>query len=111
MAGKLSGNGVWESSRMMLPEHVQALNDWAAEQQRRPRKQLADHELEQINRALQQSMRYRVQLCIRLYDTLEELKVVGVVEAVSRLYGRFKVGDDWFSIEDIESIEQDEEPC
>lgn len=111
MAGKLEGNGVWESSRMMLPEHVQALNDWAAEQQRMPRKQLADHELEQINRALQQSMSHRVPLCINLYDPFEQLRVVGVVESVSRLYGRFRVGDDWFPIADIQSIEVDDEPC
>lgn len=25
---KLEGNGIWESSRMMLPEHKVALNVW-----------------------------------------------------------------------------------
>ncbi|GIP14893.1 hypothetical protein J40TS1_05350 [Paenibacillus montaniterrae] len=111
MAGKLEGNGVWKLSRMTLPEHVQVINVCNENLNRMPPKQLAEYEMEQLNHMLQQSMLNRVPLCIKMYDSLEDLYIVGVVEAISRLYGRFKVGDDWFLVEDIEAIEQDDGPC
>lgn len=111
MAGKLEGNGVCKLSRMTLPEHVQAINVFNENLKVMSRKQLADHEMEQLNHVLLKSMLNHVPLCIKMYDPLEDLCIVGVVEAISRLYGRFKIGDDWFLIEDIEAIEQDDGPC
>lgn len=112
MASKLEGNGLFESSRMMLPEHKEALIRFNEELKRRERIELDEQELEQINRALRQSMQFKVSISIRLYDPFERLRVVGVVNNISRLHGQFKVGDDWFSISDIEGIEQeDDEPC
>lgn len=104
MAGKLEGIDIWKSSSTVLPEHIEALNRDSREQLRRPRKQLDDHELEQINYALQQSMLHRVPISIEMYDPFEVLRIVGVIEGISRQYGRFQVGDDWFSLEDIQAI-------
>lgn len=94
MASKLSGNGVWEGSRMMIPEHVQGYNEMMRNEQRRPRIELDEQELEQISRALQQSMKYKVPISIRFYDPFERLRFVGAVNNIDRLPGQFKVGDD-----------------
>ena len=37
---KLEGNGMWESSRMMLPEHIVQINQWATEIKKRERIEL-----------------------------------------------------------------------
>ena len=112
MASKLSGNGVWEGSRMMIPEHVQGYNEQMRNEQRRPRIELDEQELEQISRALQQSMKYKLQLSIRMYDPFETLRIIGVVDNISRMHGQFKVDGEWFNIDDVEAVElEDVEPC
>lgn len=109
MGSKLgSGNGMWESSRFMLPEHVEGINKLQREQLRQPRKVLADHELEQINRVIQLSMQQRVPISIKMYHPFEQLRVVGAVENISKLYGQFKVNGDWFSTDDIVGVESAE---
>lgn len=106
MASKLEGNGLWESGRMMLPEHKEAINVLNGKLKRRERVYLDEQELEEINRGIQESMKYKVAVTIRMYDPLEELRIVGVVENISMQRGQFRVGDDWFMMEDIEGIEQ-----
>lgn len=59
---------------------------------------------ELISDALRQSMQYKISLSLHMYDPYEELKVVGIVNNVSTLHGRFRVDDDWFNIDDIEDI-------
>src|SRR5690606_18962884 len=55
---------------------------------------------------------YKMPLTIKLYDSFEKLKVVGVVNELSKLHGQYKVGDDWSNIDDIEGIElEDVELC
>jgi len=110
MASKLSGNGIWDT-KWMLPEHKEGHDRFVESLQHKPRVTLDEQEWEQISRALQQSMQFKVPLAIKLYDPLEELKVVGVIGNLSKRHGQFKVGDDWFLIDDIEGIEVDEEPC
>jgi hypothetical protein len=57
-----------------------------------------------ISSILQHSMEQRVAVSILLYDPFEKLCVIGVIEHLSTQSGRFKVGDDWFIVDDIERI-------
>nr|WP_285855653.1 YolD-like family protein [Paenibacillus camelliae] len=95
----------------MLPEHKQMYEDYVASLDCRERIELDEQEVEQISRALQQSMQYKVPLSIRMYDPFERVQVIGVVENISKRYGQYKVNGDWFSVDDIEGIEVDNEPC
>lgn len=104
MAGKLEDIEMWESCSEMMPQHAETLKGQVDEQLCRPRKQLIAHELEQINDALHYSMEQRVPISIEMYDPFETLRIVGVIEGISKQYGRFQVGDDWFSLEDIQAI-------
>lgn len=99
---KLEGNGFWESSRMMLPEHKIAINDLAAEQKKRSRIELDEQEWIIISQLVEASLKHRKLIKLQMYHELEELEVYGVVDRVDQLQGRFMVDGEWFAIRDIE---------
>jgi hypothetical protein len=101
---KLEGNGLWESSRMMLPEHKSAINRQLFELQRRERIELDEQERELINQALADSLQQRNPIALKLFHPIEELNVIGVIDRVDVRQGRFAVDGEWFWIIDIERV-------
>lgn len=101
----LEGNGLWESSRMMLPEHKERINLHNANKDNRQRISLDDQELEQIGRKLTESLERRTIVTVRLYDENEQLQVVGMVDRISHQRGQFMVNGDWYPLADIEGID------
>lgn len=101
----LEGNGLWESSRMMLPEHKVAINWHNANKDNRQRISLDDQELEQIGRKLTQSLNQRTIITVRLFDEKEQLQVVGMVDKISQQRGQFMVNGDWYPLKDIEGVD------
>ncbi|MCR8656904.1 YolD-like family protein [Paenibacillus endoradicis] len=104
MSTKLEGNGLWESSRMMLPEHKGSIIQKDQEQKRRERIELDEQELNYINDTLIQSLRHSKPVSIKMYHSFEELVIIGVVERLDRQIGRFKVDGEWFILGDIERV-------
>lgn len=102
MRKKLEGNGLWESSRMMLPEHKYAINEWSASAKRRERVQLDEQEWEHVSRAVADSLRHRQPVAVQLYHPEELLTVIGVVDRVDQQKRTFMVDGEWFPIGDIE---------
>lgn len=95
----------WESSRMMLPEHVEAINDHNRNKDNKVRKELDEHELQLVETAIHQSMHRRQTLTISLYDPHEDLKVIGLIERVDQRAKQIKVDGEWFNMKDIMSVE------
>lgn len=106
MSKKLYGNALWESSRMMLPEHKDAINEYNRSLQARSRTQLDEQEQETINRALQQSLQQHLPLSIGMYDPYEQLRIIGTVERLDGLRQRFMVDGEWFDLAQVEEVEQ-----
>ena len=102
---KLEGNGMWESSRMMLPEHKVALNAWDRERQKRKRIELDEQEWEDVSRAVGQSMQQRQQIKLRMFHEFEDLEIVGIIDRVDQLNGRFMVDGEWFAVRNIEGAQ------
>jgi hypothetical protein len=105
MEKKLEGNGLWESSRMILPEHKEELQAWRRRRERRSRPELDEQEKERIDAALNWSLRTRKPVTVRVYDPYEDQIVTGVVERVDRLLRRIRVDGEWFAIGDIIGVE------
>lgn len=99
---KLEGNGLWQSSRMMLPEHKAALNEWDRERQKHTLIHLDEQAWEDISRVIAESIKLRKEIKLKMYHEFEELEVVGIVNRVDQLKGRFIVDGEWFAIKDIE---------
>lgn len=102
---KLEGNGIWESSRMMLPEHKVALNNWSRDQHKRPRIYLDEQEWEDVSRFVAESLQLRVPIKLKMYHELEDLEINGIVDRVDQHQSRFMVDGEWFLIRDIEGAE------
>lgn len=81
----------WESSRMMLPEHVEAINDHNSNKDTKVRKELDEHELQLVETAIHQSMHSRKTLTISLYDPHKVLKVIGLIERVDQRAKQIRV--------------------
>jgi len=99
---KLEGNGLWESSRMMLPEHKVRINEWNLEIKKRQRIELDEQEWEDVSRVVVQSLQQRQPVKIRMFHELEDLEIVGIIDRVDQFRGRFMVDGEWFEIQDIE---------
>ncbi|BFH11207.1 YolD-like family protein [Bacillus cereus] len=105
MSKKLSGNGLWESSRMMLPQHKEALLRHQHEQHRQERPCLDDQVVEEFSRRLQWSMENREPITLQLYDPFDRREVVGVVVDIDMIGQRVRLREgetrQWIQVEDI----------
>ncbi|WP_240927567.1 YolD-like family protein [Paenibacillus thiaminolyticus] len=105
MSKKLSNNGLWESSRMMLQQHKEALLQHQHEQHRQERPLLDEMVWEEISRRLQWSMENRDPITLLLYDPFEQREAAGIVVDIDMIGQRVRVqeGEEriWISVEDI----------
>lgn len=108
MSKKLQGNGLWESSRMMLPEHKIEIINNAKEAKRRLPVELDEHEWERISQAVAESLQLRQPVALRMYHPYEETMVIGIVDRIDSHRGRFLVDGEWFDIRHIEGVEWSE---
>lgn len=108
MRKKLEGNGLWESSRMMLPEHKVAINEQEKALRQRQRVELDEQEWENVARSVTDSLQQRQPVTLRLFHPFEELTVIGIVDRIDQLKGRFMVDGEWFAIKDIEGAVTDQ---
>lgn len=95
----------WESSRMMLPEHIEAILHHNRTKNNKERKELDEQELKLISLALQQSMQTKQAVTLTMFDLVEDLQVIGVVERLDGRLRRLKVDGEWFEMDDIVSVE------
>ncbi|WP_240927581.1 YolD-like family protein [Paenibacillus thiaminolyticus] len=105
MSKKLSNNGLWESSRMMLPQHKEALLRHQHEQHRQERPLLDEMVWEEISRRLQWSMENKEPIVLELYDPFERREVSGIVVDIDMIGQRVRLQQDeerrWIRVEDI----------
>ncbi|MCY9513338.1 YolD-like family protein [Paenibacillus apiarius] len=102
---KLDGNGIWEGSRFIMPEHREAWVKRQHGQNRRPRPTLDEQEWEQIGHLLQRSMEDREPVALVLFDPFERCEEIGVVADIDMLVRRVKLLQDdvskWIKVDDI----------
>ncbi|WP_379126848.1 YolD-like family protein [Paenibacillus sp. sgz500958] len=99
---KLEGNGLWESSRMVLPEHKNRIIREEHEQLRRTKPELDIQEWESIDRALYFSMADHAPVTLRLWDPFTDRVAKGIVMKVDHQLRRIKLRwseEDWDWIE------------
>ncbi|WP_025692311.1 YolD-like family protein [Paenibacillus zanthoxyli] len=95
---KLEGNGLWESSRMMLPQHTQRILEHQRETLRREKPVLDAQEWDLIDQALYHSMADHAPVTLTLFDPFVDRQAKGIVMKVDRQLKRIKLRwseDDW----------------
>ncbi|SYX84583.1 YolD-like family protein [Paenibacillus alvei] len=110
MSKKLNGNGLWESSRMMLPEHKESIGHHRHEHGRRPRPVIDEQEWELIGSRLQESMQEQTAITLEMYDPFESCQLTGIVLDVDIQSKRLRLLLDgekqWVRIDDIIAIRE-----
>lgn len=82
MGKKLDGNGLWESSRMMLPEHKSRIRSDERETMRREKPILDDQKQEEMERTLMLSLRNHVRVSLVLFDPFEDVVLSGFITSI-----------------------------
>ncbi|MGG4132147.1 YolD-like family protein [Paenibacillus illinoisensis] len=106
MAKKLLDNGLFESSRLILPEHKVA---WLTRQEQILEKKITvldDQELEQIHRTLIDSYNRRLRIRITVFDQIEDKVYEGVVSTINTYLMEIKLvwGNDEYKFINIDKI-------
>lgn len=89
-------NVMWESSRMMLPEHVEVLQKHHRELKKKVKPSLDPQKLEEISAIVSDSYTYRLVVQLTVFDEYEDRYVTGVVTYLDAQLKRLKIvhGDD-----------------
>jgi len=105
MSKKLEGNGLWESSRMMLPEHKES---YIAHQQRLPAKirpQLDEQEAERLSRLIAESMQLGTIITLHLFQEIGESAASGIVTKIDQRSKTLRLAGSvdcrWIKLNDI----------
>ncbi|OMF73011.1 YolD-like family protein [Paenibacillus glucanolyticus] len=106
---RLEGNGLWESSRMMLPEHKVAINIKSKEEGRKFRPTLDNQELELIENALAESFHEHRTVKIQIFDEYEDKVISGIVVLIQTFRREIKlttgIGEwEWIKIDEVVSV-------
>lgn len=93
MSKKLEGNGLWESSRMMLPQHKEAIIQDYLRHEEQTCPILDEQALEQIEHALNQSFRERRKVTLHLFDPAQcwQVEVEGIVTTIQTVKREIKL--------------------
>jgi hypothetical protein len=105
MGKKLEGNGLWESSRMMLPEHKSRIISDERETLRRVQPILDEQKQEEIECTLALSLRSHVRVTVVLFRPFENEVVSGFVTSIHTHSREIKLqwAEDWKWI-DVDQI-------
>lgn len=105
MAKKLEGNGLFESSRLMLPEHREAYNRQFLTKDPKPKPVIDEQEWQMIAQTLQESFEEHARVDITLYDPYEDKEVSGFVTVINTYLQEIKLRDgdgwEWIKFDDI----------
>jgi hypothetical protein len=109
MGKKLEDNGMWESSRMMLPEHREAILESNSNLKQHNKPVLHEEELEIIALGIKESFATHSVITIVLFEPFVNRKVVGVVVRTEQYSKRIRVelNEDeyeWIKLDEIVKV-------
>ncbi|MFE6796627.1 YolD-like family protein [Paenibacillus chitinolyticus] len=91
MSIKLSENGHWESSRMMLPQHKEAINHQFNEIGLKRNPELHEDELQIVMENIRISFKRKTEICVTIYGGYELQDLIGVVTSINPYRQNFKI--------------------
>lgn len=106
MASKLAGNGIFEGSRIILPEHREAYLNEMSVQERRGKPVLDEQEIQLIEQAIFESYQECRSVTLTVFNPFDDEEIRGVVAAIDKPSRRIKLvrseeDYSWIRIEEI----------
>lgn len=104
MTKKLENNGLWESSRMMLPEHKERIIEMNNRPERRTKPVLDPQRWEEINERLSEACRTGEEIALLLWEPERDRKVRGAIAKLDLPSYRIFIGGEWVKLVSIVGI-------
>lgn len=108
MSKKLSGNGFWESSRMMLPEHKEKIISYQTIKKIKSKPELSDEEVETINMSIVNSYNRHVEVSVTIFGEINDRVISGYITRIDRYGKKFRVeidmGFEWIDFNEVLSV-------
>lgn len=109
MSKKLQGNGLWESSRMMLPQHKERIIEHQKQYNKRIRPIFHEDELDTINQHITNSLHYKEAIKVKIFSEYDDHMVCGVVTDISQFKKKMRMeiekGFEWIDFDEILSVQ------
>lgn len=108
MSKKLEANGLWEASRMMLPQHKERIIEHRSRDNDLTKPFLHEDEWEIIGQNLMLSLNYTLEARIVVFNEMKNRNVCGIVSAINDLGEKIKMefdnGYEWIDFDRIVSV-------
>lgn len=108
MSKKLEKNGLWESSRMMLPQHKERVVEHISRRAVKNKPILHDDERDIMTQNINLSLNHKESVIIEIFDEYENRSIEGKVTSVSPLGKKLKVesmtGFEWVDFDELVSV-------
>ncbi|WP_408893537.1 YolD-like family protein [Paenibacillus taichungensis] len=106
MVSKLTGNGIIEGSRIILPEHREAYIKAMSEQERRGKPVLDEQEIQLIEEAILESYQECRSITLTVFNPFDDEELRGVVTSIDKPNRRIKLvrAEEDYSWPKIEEI-------
>ncbi|WP_136604687.1 YolD-like family protein [Paenibacillus dokdonensis] len=105
MAKKLEDNGLFESSRWLLPERREAYSHQLTHKDPIIKPVIDEQEWQQIGEALSESFNEHARITIKVFDPYEEKELSGFVTVINMFLKEIKLRNeddwDWIKFDDI----------
>lgn len=102
---KLRGNGLWESSRMMLPQHKEAIRRHRVKLAERSKPELDEQRLEELSLTLGAASESGEAISVTTFGPYEDEVQIGIVEKIDPVQRYIKLrteeGQVWIPFADI----------
>ena len=107
---KLRGNGIWEASRMMLPEHRTAIRTHRSRLAERARPELDEQRIEELSAALSAALASGEETAVTTFGPFGDETNVGVVTRIDPRARRVRLTSAeetvWIPFADIVKVER-----
>ncbi|UJF32156.1 YolD-like family protein [Paenibacillus hexagrammi] len=106
MSKKLTNNGLWESSRMMLPEHKLRIQEASQVLGKLALPELDEQEQEEIGRQLAAAVSGGTPVELVIYGEYGHRSLRGRIEKTDYLSGRVQLSGEWIRVRDILGVRE-----
>lgn len=108
MSKKLEKNGMWESSRMMLPEHRETILEQNRSLKIKVKPELEEQQQEEIARAISVSMWKSIPMTLVLFGEIQNRNVIGTAMKIDTATRRVRIcgtdSEEWVAFSDIVQV-------
>lgn len=108
MSQKLTGNGLWESSRIIVPEHKEAILEFRVRRNARKKPVIHEDEYEVFSRRLVNSLKNKELVDVEIFGKYNNRVVRGIVTHIDSYKQRIKIenleGFEWVDMSEVVGV-------